>query len=190
MAEIFLHLENTHMKHLLNSKNTVFCSRYVDDIIIIYDSTCTNPTEILQYDNSIHSNLQLNPTHETNGCVSFLDLLNIRKTSKLEIEIFRKPTTTDTTINYFSNHPSEHKLAACRYYIERTFTLPLTTDRQLNEWETILLIAHNNNIPRKLLLRLKQQVQHRTTQPPQLQTLASLLNGQLHIYLTTHQENY
>jgi hypothetical protein len=29
-----------------------------------------------------------------------------------------------------------------------------------------LLIAHNNNIPRKLLLRLKQQIQQKTTQPP------------------------
>jgi hypothetical protein len=165
MAEIFLqHLENTHLKHLLNSKNTVFYSRYVDNIIIIYDSTCTNPNAILQYANSIHSNLQLNPTLETNGCVSFLELLITRKTSNLEIDIFCKPTT-DTTINYFSNHPMEHKLAAYQYYTERMFTLPLTTDRQLSEWKTILLIAPNNNIPRKLLLRLKQQIQQRTTQP-------------------------
>ena len=25
---------------------------------------------------------------------------------------YRKPTTTDTTINYLSNHPTEHKIAA------------------------------------------------------------------------------
>jgi hypothetical protein len=141
MAKIFLHLENTHIKHLLNSKSIILYSRYVDDIIIIYDSICTNPNAILQYANSIHNNIQINPTHETKGYVSFLDLLIIRKTPNLEIDIFHKPTITDTTINYLSNHPLEHKLAAYRYYIERMFTLPLTTDRQRNEWKTILLIA-------------------------------------------------
>jgi hypothetical protein len=32
---------------------------------------------------------------------------------------------------------------------------PLTKDWQHNEWKTILLIAKNNNVPRKLLIRLK-----------------------------------
>jgi len=142
MAKIFLqHLENTHIKHLLNSKNILSSSRYVDDNIIICDSTHINPITILQYANSIHNNVQLNPTHETKGHIRFLDLLIIRKTPNLEIDIFHKPTTTDTTINYFSNHPLEHKLAAYRYYIERMLMLPLTTDRQLKEWKTILLIT-------------------------------------------------
>jgi hypothetical protein len=38
-----------------------------------------------------------------------------RKTTCLEIEIFRKPTTTYTAINYFSNHPLEQNLPAYRY---------------------------------------------------------------------------
>jgi len=141
MAEIFLQdLENTHIKHLLDSKNLVFYSRYVDDIII-YDSTRTDPDAILEYVNLIHSNLQLSPTHETMWQVSFLELTIIRKPSKLEINTFRKPTTMDTTINYFYNHPLEHKLAAYRYHIERMLVLPLTKDRQHNEWKTILPIA-------------------------------------------------
>jgi hypothetical protein len=120
------------MKHLLNSESIIFFSRYVD-VIIIYDSTRTNPIAILQHANSIHNNIQLNPTHETKGYVSFLDLLIIRKTPSLEIDHFRKPTATDTTINYFSNHPLEHKLAAYRYHIERMLTLPLTqTDNSMN----------------------------------------------------------
>jgi hypothetical protein len=34
----------------------------------------------------------------------------------MEIDIYRKPTTTDLTIHATSNHPIEHKLAAYRYY--------------------------------------------------------------------------
>jgi len=55
--------------------------------------------------------------------ISFLDLSIIRKTPKLEIDIFIKPTTTDTTINDWSNHATEHKLAAYRYYIEGMLSL-------------------------------------------------------------------
>jgi hypothetical protein len=71
----------------------------MNDIITIYDSTHTNPIAILHYANSVHNDLWFNPTSETKGHISFLDLLIIRKNSNLEIDIFLKPTTTDTTIS-------------------------------------------------------------------------------------------
>ena len=47
MAEIFLqHIENKHIKQLLDSKNIVFYTRYVDDIFIIFDTTRITPDEI------------------------------------------------------------------------------------------------------------------------------------------------
>jgi hypothetical protein len=72
----------------------------------------TSDKTIQEYINQIHKNLQLNPTYEDNGQINFLDLLISRNNSKLEIDIYRKPTTTDTKINYDSNHPTEHKTAA------------------------------------------------------------------------------
>jgi len=57
-------------------------------------------------------NLELNPTPEKNNRVNFLDLTIIRNIPHLEIDIFCKSTTTDTTIYYLSSHPQEHKLPA------------------------------------------------------------------------------
>ena len=132
MAEIFLqHLENSHIKPLLDSKRISFYSRYVDDILVILDATRTNPETIVRYANSMHSNIHLSPTLETNNQISFLDLLIIRKSQRLEIDIYRKPTTTDTTINYLSNHPMEQKLAAYRYHIERMLTFNRRTHHSL-----------------------------------------------------------
>jgi len=103
MAEIFLkYRENRHLKQLLDSKNIIFYTRYVDDIFIIYDTTRTTADSIHNYINIVHNCLQLNPTHENNTQINFLDLCIIRKTNKLEIDIYRKPTTTDITINYLS----------------------------------------------------------------------------------------
>ena len=61
------------------------------------------------YVNNIHSNIKLNPTYEQHGSIDFLDLIITRKHKQLEVDIYRKPTYTDTTINFHSNHPIEQK---------------------------------------------------------------------------------
>jgi len=128
MSEIFIHLEDSFIKRLLDSKSITFYSRYVDDILIINDFSYTKHNAITQYANTIHNNLQINPPPENAGQINFLDLTITRKTSNLEIDIFQKPTTSNTTINYLSNHPLEYKLAAYHYYIERMFTLPFNKE--------------------------------------------------------------
>jgi nicotinic acid mononucleotide adenylyltransferase len=105
--------------------SVIFYTRYIDDILIIYDTTQINLDTITHYANTINNNLKLCPTAEQNNRVSFLDLAITRNTPHLEIDIFRKPTTTDTTISYLSNHPQEQKLAVYRFLIDRILNLPL-----------------------------------------------------------------
>jgi len=93
--------------------------------------------------------------------MNYLDLLITRNPTKLGISIFRKPASTDTTINFYSNHLLEHKLAACRFHTERMFTLPLGEEQRQEEWESIKQIAHNNNYPINLLQKLKQRIQRK-----------------------------
>jgi hypothetical protein len=93
----------------------------------------------------------------------FLDLLITRKPTSLELDIYCKPTATDTTINFLSNHPLEHKLAAYRFYINRMLSLPLNDVRH-KEWKNIKLTAHNN-IPIHLLTKLRCNIQKKRNQP-------------------------
>jgi hypothetical protein len=61
MAEIFLqNLENTHVKHLIESNILSFYFRYVEDILVIYDSTLTTPGNIQRYLGTIHNNIRFN----------------------------------------------------------------------------------------------------------------------------------
>jgi hypothetical protein len=99
---------------------------------MIYNAKYNTLETIHTLINKTHSNLQFTPTHEHNNSKSSLDLLLIRQHDKIEIDIFRKPTTADTTINYTSNHPIEHKMAAFRYLTNR-ISLPLTTERKKME---------------------------------------------------------
>ena len=50
MTEIFLeHLEQSHVRSLLDSKHINFYAWYMDDILIIYDASRTNSDTIKQY---------------------------------------------------------------------------------------------------------------------------------------------
>jgi len=49
-----------------------------------------------------------------------------RNNNNLHLGIYRKPTQTDTTIHFTSNHPLEHKLAVYNLYIIITQTIPIT----------------------------------------------------------------
>jgi len=138
IAEIFLqHMESTLMKQLFDKKNIAFYTRYVDDVLIICSSQHITPETIHNYINRIHPNLHFNPTYANNNSINFLDLLIIRNQFPLPTDIYRKPTTTDTTINSLSNRPTEHKTAAYRYHINRMLSPPLTEERRQTEWEII-----------------------------------------------------
>jgi len=118
IAEIFLqHFKDTNIKHLLDTKNLALYTRYVDDILIIYDTTKTCSHTINTYKNNIHSNIKLNPSYEQHRSIDLLDLQITRKHTQLEVDIYRKLSSTDTTINFLSNHPIEQKMAAFRFYI-------------------------------------------------------------------------
>jgi hypothetical protein len=49
--------------------------------------------------------------------------------------------STDTTINFLSNHPPENKRAAYRFLISRMFTLPIPKEQRHEEWQNILHIS-------------------------------------------------
>jgi HJR/Mrr/RecB family endonuclease len=75
MAEAFFqHIENVQIKQLLESKNITFYTRYVDDILIIYDTKRTTASKIKTYLDHIHKDLKLTPTYEQ-GQINFLDIL-------------------------------------------------------------------------------------------------------------------
>ena len=163
MAELFLqHIENNHLNHIMEKQHITFYTRYVDDILIIYDSRHITAETILKQVNTIHQDIKFDLTTEEHNQICYLDLKLIRHTDHIEIDIHRKPTATDTTIHYTSNHPHEHKMAAYRYMITRMTTLPLTQARKEAEWHTITTIAKNNDYPTSTIKKTqtKNRKQH------------------------------
>jgi len=162
IAEIFLqHYKEANIKQLLDMKSIALYVRYVDDILVIYDTTKINLLTINTYINKTHNNIKLNPTYEEHNSITFLDLTVTCRHTRLEVDICRKPTTTNTTINFLSNHPIEQEMSAFRFHITRIYSLPLNTDKKRREWERIQSIAKNNNFPQHLTLKLNRQTLHK-----------------------------
>jgi hypothetical protein len=75
IAKIFLQqYEDTNIKQLLDTKNLAFYVRYVDDILIMFDTTKINLHTINTYISNIHNNIKLNLTYEEHSSIDFLDL--------------------------------------------------------------------------------------------------------------------
>ena len=62
------------------------------------------------------------------------------------VDIYRKPTYTDVTIDGSSFHPPNHKHAAIHTMIHRMVSVPLSPTAFQKEKDTIKLIAKNNSI--------------------------------------------
>jgi len=115
----------------------------MDGIMIIYDQNKTQDRIILHEINKTDRNLQFKMSTEESNTMNYLDITIHRSNNNMDISIYRKTTCTDTTIQFSSNHPYEHKIAAFRYYIIRMITLPITEKSKKRRMETILAIAKN-----------------------------------------------
>jgi hypothetical protein len=100
VSETFLqYFEHTHIPHLTGKHKRINYFRYVDDILIIFDTDHTNIQSILTNFNTLHPNMKFTTQLEQNNTINFLDTTIHKTHDNIEISIYRKPTFTDTTIH-------------------------------------------------------------------------------------------
>ena len=98
-----------------------FYKRYVDDII-----TCIkldNLQTLLDTFNGFHSRLQFTYEIEKDSCLSFLDTIVYRSNNKLITNWYHKPSWSGRYINFFSEHPMQHKVGLIKGLIDRAILL-------------------------------------------------------------------
>jgi len=120
IAEIFLqHIEHSHLTHLTQKHKIINYCRYVDDILIIFDTNHSNVLEIINDFNSLHPKLRFTAETEEDYTLNYTDLLINRTPTNLNAAILRKPTFTDTIVPFKSSHPTQHKYATVIYLYNR-----------------------------------------------------------------------
>jgi len=81
-----------------------------------------------------------------------------RNINNFDLNIHRKPTHADITIQFSSNNPHDHKSAAFTYYINRMLTLPITKQAVTQEWNMIFTMAQNNGFPKHIIYNRKKEL--------------------------------
>ena len=75
IAEIFLqHIEHTHLAHLTHKHRIIIYCRYMDDILLIYNSTHTSIQMSLEDFNALHPKLQFTAEEEKDHNLNYLDI--------------------------------------------------------------------------------------------------------------------
>ena len=109
--------------------------------------------------------LEFKLSEEESSTINFLDISIDRNTNGVDLWIYRKPTHTDVTILFPSNHPLEYKGAAINFYINRILTLSITKQAKQQKWKLILATSQNNglllhiihNLTKKLIAKIQKQ---------------------------------
>ena len=112
-----------------------------------YDTNHSDVQNILNDFNTIHPKLKFTAECEKNNQISCLDITINRIHTDWRITVYRKPTFTDTTIPYNSNHPTQHKYATIRFVYNRLNTYNLQEDDYNTEIPTIQNILQNKAFP-------------------------------------------
>jgi hypothetical protein len=146
------------IKHWLETPEIIFYRRYVDDTLIIFDTTKTNEHTTQNFMNSIHPLLLFTPTNEVENTITYLDLAIHQQNHTFQLGILHIPTQTDATIHFKSNQPIQNKLAAYRYHIKRMLTLPITGSTKNQEWNRICTMVKNNGFPLHIIQRIKNNL--------------------------------
>jgi len=134
----------------------------VDDLLIMYNERKTDIEDVLYCFNNIAPKLNFNIEKETRGSVNFLDLTIHRDISSFPIDIYRKPTYTDSIIPIDSCHPIEHKYAAIRYLQNRLNSYQLSHEKRERESNVIQDVLHNNGYNTSVLKSISKSNKHKS----------------------------
>jgi hypothetical protein len=100
------YIEHNFITPIINKYKILYYCRYIDEILILYNEEKSNIISILNEFNNIFPSLDFMCEMEDNNSPNFLD---ITINHNLAFNIFRKPSASDTIINYHSCHPPEQK---------------------------------------------------------------------------------
>ncbi len=101
------------------SKIPHLCLRYVDDVLLVWDTNNGLHEVFLAELNSQHEQIQLSEEAEKNGELPFLNILIRRKGAKAELDIYRKATHSYRYTHYDAAQPHSNKRETFRGLVLR-----------------------------------------------------------------------
>ena len=148
-------LENSIVPKL--NSHLQFCKHCVDDALTIVKEGSIN--HVLQQFNSFHPNIQFTFETESSGRIPFLDIVIIKKTSKIKRTVYRKSIDTGIYLNSFSFAPNTWKRGTLKNIVHRAYSICSTEylKKELIRLEKIFIFK--NDYPRWVIKQILTQME-------------------------------
>lgn len=149
---------------ILSQYAPYYYGRYVDDLFLIVKKADTDRLLYLfnEYDPSIQFTLEV----ANNNKLCFLDLEIHLNNNKIYTNWYRKECSANRTLNFYSNHPTRHKISVINGLVDRAIKLshPIFHSKNLILVQNIL---KENNYPMKFMNKYicKRMYQIKTNRP-------------------------
>jgi hypothetical protein len=172
-SEIFLQeMEVKHFHHLKSNHNISIITRYVDDMLIIYNHNKHTEEQIAQDLETIHKNIEFTYETETYNSINYLDLTlkNNFRTNSIDIKIYRKPSSNTIVIHRKSRHPQQQNLSIFNSLIHRLTNLPITTNSYNKELKYIRTLSEDNGFNNRTVNKLLHKYRNKQNTISALET--------------------
>jgi hypothetical protein len=83
------------------------CLRYAEDTFMSSIMAQSNYQDFVSKHNSLRPSIQVTTEIESDSAIAFLDVMFIRKATKLTTKVYRQPIHSGRYLNFKSNHPSQ-----------------------------------------------------------------------------------
>jgi hypothetical protein len=134
----------------------LFSAKYVDDLLYIYIIDEDEVEYMLTLFNSYDPHMQFTCEYESNGKLPFLNVELLRmENGVIRTKWYRKPSSSDTILNYRSQHTLKQKLNVANGLIKRvsifTTVHPPLENLKLETEKPLKKISNLNKIHQSLL---------------------------------------
>lgn len=154
---------NDFEKRLLNCTrykgNIKLWVRCVDDILVIWEGSIEEIELFVKEVNTKEKNIQFKEEIGDKN-LNYLDIaIHIKDNKKLEFDIFRKETYSDTIIPKKSYHPYRYKLVAINAFCYRAQKCLKDKERKERELKKIKRIVKNNNYNMDIVDKVMESIE-------------------------------
>jgi hypothetical protein len=167
LAEIFMQdLEEKCIANFQGEKPNLIC-RYVDDYFLLYNPIKLKIENFLSHFNSAHPNISFTMEKEAEKALPFLDILIKKSEENFFLSVYRKPTNTNSTLHFDSNHSYSTKFTVALSMFKRAYAYCKLERERKDEINKIYSILLQHNYPKKFIHKAHNRVKNPAAAQPE-----------------------
>ena len=94
-----------------------------------------------------------------------LDTVMSRRGTAIQVEVYRKPTHTDRSLDFLSHHPLRHKRSVVKTLLLRARNIPSTRKGKREEAQRVKAVLRENNYPSGFIKECERVLPTKPSQP-------------------------